>query len=579
MTEIGETKPCDMSVVVGPGPQPVSSFVPVTTPEIPDQYLLSPHAPEPRTLIDILYDTAARHPDSSALDDGEVQLTYSELISDIEESVEWLAARGIGRGDRIGIRMPSGSYALYVAILATLAAGAAYVPVDADDPDERADLVFTEAAVVAVITEAGLVRWPGSSRGWRAASPLGRDDAWIIFTSGSTGTPKGVAVTHRSAAAFVDAEARMFLQDNPIGPGDRVLAGLSVAFDASCEEMWLAWRYGACLVPAPRSLVRSGMDLGPWLVSRDITVVSTVPTLAALWPAEALEAVRLLIFGGEACPPELAERLAVEGREVWNTYGPTEATVVACAARLDGSGPVSIGMPLPGWDLAVVDQKGEPVSFGSVGELVIGGVGLARYLDPAKDAEKYAPMPTLGWDRAYRSGDLVRLEPEGLFFVGRADDQVKVGGRRIELGEVDSALVNLPGVSGGALPRCVARPAALRCWSAISRARTRRLTWRPRAPRFPRRCPPRSCRVSCSSTNCPPARRARSTATRCPGRPRARVLRKSRTSVARWAGWPGCGAMCSRRRSKGPRLTSTHSVAGRCPPRSWWPPCASDIPR
>lgn len=235
--------------------------------------------------------------------------------------------------------------------------GAAYVPVDADDPDERAELVFGEANVVGVITEAGLVRGPGSSRGWRAAEPLGRDDAWIIFTSGSTGTPKGVAVTHRSAAAFVDAEARMFLQDNPIGPGDRVLAGLSVAFDASCEEMWLAWRHGACLVPAPRSLVRSGMDLGPWLVSRDITVVSTVPTLAALWPAEALEAVRLLIFGGEACPPELAARLAVDGREVWNTYGPTEATVVACAAQLDGQGPVSIGLPLAGWDLAVVDKR------------------------------------------------------------------------------------------------------------------------------------------------------------------------------------------------------------------------------
>ncbi len=422
----------------------------MTAPEIPAQYVLSPFAPEPRTLIDILYDTAARHPDSPAIDDGEVQLTYAELISDIEDSVDWLSARGIGRGDRIGIRMPSGSYALYVAILATLATGAAYVPVDADDPDERAELVFAEAAVVAIITERGLVRGPGSSRGWRAASPLGRDDAWIIFTSGSTGTPKGVAVTHRSAAAFVDAESRMFLQDNPIGPDDRVLAGLSVAFDASCEEMWLAWRHGACLVPAPRSLVRSGMDLGPWLVSRDITVVSTVPTLAALWPAEALEAVRLLIFGGEACPPELAERLAVDGREVWNTYGPTEATVVACASRLDGVAPVSIGLPLSGWDLAVVDAKGEPVSYGEVGELVIGGVGLARYLDPDKDAEKYAPMPTLGWSRAYRSGDLVRLESGGLFFVGRADDQVKVGGRRIELGEVDSALVHLPGVSGGA---------------------------------------------------------------------------------------------------------------------------------
>jgi non-ribosomal peptide synthetase-like protein len=419
-------------------------------PDIPAQYLLSASAPEPRTLIDVLHATAALHPDAPALDDGDVQLTYAELMSDIDESVTWLAARGIGRGDRIGIRMPSGSYALYVAILAALAVGAAYVPVDADDPQERADLVFGEAQVVAIITEQGLVRGPGSSRGWRAGEPLNRDDAWIIFTSGSTGTPKGVAVTHRNAAAFVDAEARIFLQDNPIGPGDRVLAGLSVAFDASCEEMWLAWRYGACLVPAPRSLVRSGMDLGPWLVARDITVVSTVPTLAALWPAEALEAVRLLIFGGEACPPELAERLAVDGREVWNTYGPTEATVVACLAPLTGRGQVSIGLPLAGWDLAVVDKDGNPVALGEVGELVIGGVGLARYLDPEKDAEKYAPMPTLEWSRAYRSGDLVRLEHDGLYFQGRADDQVKVGGRRIELGEVDSALVNLPGVSGGA---------------------------------------------------------------------------------------------------------------------------------
>lgn len=418
--------------------------------EIPAQYLLSSLAPAPRTLIDILNDTARRFPDAPAIDDGTVQLTYAELIADVEESVAWLAARGIGRGDRIGIRMPSGSYALYVAILSVLAAGAAYVPVDADDPDERAELVFGEAGVVGVITERGLIRGVGQSRGWRAAAPLGRDDAWIIFTSGSTGTPKGVAVTHRSAAAFVDAEARMFLQDNPIGPGDRVLAGLSVAFDASCEEMWLAWRHGACLVPAPRSLVRSGMDLGPWLVSRDITVVSTVPTLAALWPAEALESVRLLIFGGEACPPELAHRLAVDGREVWNTYGPTEATVVACAAKLDGLGPVSIGLPLSGWDLAVVDRDGRPVGLGEVGELVIGGVGLARYLDPDKDREKYAAMPTLGWSRAYRSGDLVRLEADGLYFQGRADDQVKVGGRRIELGEVDTALVNVPGVSAGA---------------------------------------------------------------------------------------------------------------------------------
>jgi non-ribosomal peptide synthetase-like protein len=419
-------------------------------PAIPAHFLLSGQAPAPRTLVDVLYDTAARYPDAAAIDDGEVQLTYSEVIADIESGVGWLGERGIGRGDRVGIRMPSGHYSLYLAILTVLAVGAAYVPVDADDPEERATLVFTEAGVAGVITEEGLISGPGTSHGEGATPPRISDDAWIIFTSGSTGTPKGVAVTHRNAAALVDAEARTFLQDSPIGPDDRVLAGLSVAFDASCEEMWLAWRNGACLVPAPRSLVRSGMDLGPWLIARDITVVSTVPTLAALWPAEALEAVRLLIFGGEACPPELAERLAVDGREVWNTYGPTEATVVACGARLVGGAPVSIGLPLPGWDLVVVDSSGTPVELGEVGELVIGGVGLARYLDPEKDAEKYAPLPSLGWARAYRSGDLVRLEPDGLYFQGRADDQVKVGGRRIELGEVDSALVNIPGVSGGA---------------------------------------------------------------------------------------------------------------------------------
>jgi non-ribosomal peptide synthetase-like protein len=281
-------------------------------------------------------------------------------------------------------------------------------------------------------------------------SPTPADDAWIIFTSGSTGKPKGVAISHASAAAFVDAEARMFLQTAPLRPGDRVLAGLSVAFDASCEEMWLAWRYGACLVPAPRSLVKAGAELGRWLVERGITVVSTVPTLAALWPPEALSRVRLLIFGGEACPPELVERLAAPGREVWNTYGPTEATVVACGAPLVPGSPVRIGLPLAGWQLAVVDAAGRPVRCGETGELVIAGAGLGRYLDPAKDAEKYRPVPALGWARAYHTGDLVSSDGAGLLFVGRADDQVKLGGRRIELGEVDNALLALPHVVSAA---------------------------------------------------------------------------------------------------------------------------------
>ncbi|MFG6475068.1 Pls/PosA family non-ribosomal peptide synthetase [Microbacterium sp. P06] len=452
----------------------------------------SAEAPAPRTLIDILVEVTARHPEASAIDDGSGALSYRELLARVWQTAARLREAGVERGDRVGVRMPSGAKELYVSILGVIAAGAAYVPVDADDPEERARLVFGEARVAGVITGtgdytpaadpstgSGTGAVTGSGTGATTSSgsdgaavstlfsgsaphpstrstavvapPTVDDDAWIIFTSGSTGVPKGVAVSHRSAAAFVDAEARMFLQGAPLGPGDRVLAGLSVAFDASCEEMWLAWGHGACLVPAPRSLVRSGEDLAPWLLRQGITVVSTVPTLAAMWPGDAIENVRLLIFGGEACPPELAARLVAEGREVWNTYGPTEATVVACGALLDGSVPVRIGLPLDGWALAVVDDAGHRVAEGEIGELIIGGVGLARYLDPAKDREKYAPMPTLGWERAYRSGDLVRNDSEGLVFQGRADDQVKVGGRRIELGEVESALQDLPGIAAAAV--------------------------------------------------------------------------------------------------------------------------------
>ncbi|MFD5949863.1 Pls/PosA family non-ribosomal peptide synthetase [Streptomyces collinus] len=406
-------------------------------------------AASPRTLVDVFEASVRSYPDEPALDDGMSCLTYRALAVEVDRMRRRLATAGVGLADRVGVRAPSGTNELYIAILAVLATGAAYVPVDAEDPDERADLVFGEAGVRAVVG-AGRQITVHEAGAAPAARPGVEHDAWIIFTSGSTGKPKGVAVSHRSAAAFVDAEAALFLTEEPIGPGDRVMAGLSVAFDASCEEMWLAWRYGACLVPVPRSQVRSGADLGPWLVEQEITVVSTVPTLAALWEPETLNDVRLLIFGGEACPPELAQRLVTEGREVWNTYGPTEATVVACASLMTGQEPIRIGLPLDGWELAVVDEDGEPVPMGGSGQLVIGGVGLARYLDAEKDAEKYAPLESLGWERAYRSGDLVKAEPEGLVFLGRADEQIKLGGRRIELGEVDAALQALPGVAGAA---------------------------------------------------------------------------------------------------------------------------------
>jgi non-ribosomal peptide synthetase-like protein len=403
-----------------------------------------------RTLLDIFADTVDRHEDRVAIDAVDAALTYAQLADAADRVADELRTAGVGPGDRVGIRLPSGSSSLYVGILGVLRAGGAYVPVDGDDPAPRAEAIWESAEVCGVLRD-GLSfarRRPISERSPAGVGrePTVEDDAWIIFTSGSTGHPKGVAVSHRAAAAFVDAEARLWTVD----PEDRVLAGLSVSFDASCEEMWLAWANGAALVPAPRALTRTGIDLGPWLAEHGATVISTVPTLAAMWDDDVLDRVRLVILGGEPCPPELAWRLAA-GREVWNTYGPTEATVVSTAARVHPGVPVTIGWPLAGWQVAVVDDAGEPVTLGETGELIIGGAGLARYLDPLLDGERYAALPALGWERAYRSGDLVRETVHGLDFVGRRDQQVKLAGRRLELGEVEAQLRAVKGVRAAAV--------------------------------------------------------------------------------------------------------------------------------
>ena len=360
----------------------------------------------------------------------------------------------------------------------------------------------------------------------------------------------------------------MFLQEEPLGVGDRVMAGLSVAFDASCEEMWLAWRYGGCLVPAPRALVRSGVDVGPWLVANAVTVVSTVPTLVALWPTESLARVRLLIMGGEACPPELVTRLLAPGREVWNTYGPTEATVVACGTELTGDGPVRIGLPLDGWDLAVVD-----------GVRPARRAGRHRRADHRRRRPGPLPRPGPGRREVRRDADPGlgarlsqrrpgRLRPRGaaLRRPRRRPGQARWAPHRARR---DRQRPARPARRRGRGRRRTAvrrrQPAARR----LRRGRTRRSTRRPPSSGSATTCPPRSCPGSWSWTTCRPARPGRSTGTPCRGRCPPPVPRRPRRSRAPRRGSRSSGSTCSAPRSRSrPTTSSTSAVAASPPPRS-----------
>jgi non-ribosomal peptide synthetase-like protein len=273
------------------------------------------------------------------------------------------------------------------------------------------------------------------------------DLCYVIYTSGTTGKPKGVEIEHRSACHFVRAEAKLF----QVQPSDRVYQGFSLAFDASVEEVWLAFFAGAALVVGTREMVRSGSALSGMLADSGVTVLSCVPTLLAMMD-EDIPTVRLLILGGEVCPPDLVKRWWRPGRRVFNTYGPTEATVIATCTECRPGSPITIGQPVPNYLACVLDEQLRPVPAGVAGELCLGGIGLARgYLgQPELTREKFISFQPDGEParRLYRTGDLVRWAPDGsgLEFLGRIDTQVKIRGFRVELAEIEAALLQCPGV-------------------------------------------------------------------------------------------------------------------------------------
>ncbi|HKH46574.1 MAG TPA: amino acid adenylation domain-containing protein, partial [Thermoanaerobaculia bacterium] len=396
----------------------------------------------------LVEEQAARTPEAVALESGGVRLTYAELVERASREAHRLREQGIGPGAIVALaaeRTPE----LIVRMLAVLQAGAAYLPVDPGYPQERREYMVADSGAVSFESL-------GSLRSF--ASP--EAPAYLIYTSGSTGRPKGVVVHHRAIAAFVRAAREAYA----LTPNDRVLQFTSISFDTSAEEIWPALASGATLVLRPDDMAASIPHFLRELERLGITVLD-LPTafwheLVAGMEAENLSlprGLRLVILGGEEA---LADRLSLWLRRVGpsvrlvNTYGPTEATVVATRRELTDLAPgglVPIGRPIPGARAYVLDRCGEPVPPGVRGELWIGGAGVARgYLGrPDLTAERFAPDPFAGETgaRLYRTGDLAVLRPDGdLVFAGRADRQLKIRGYRIEPGEIEAALRLHPAV-------------------------------------------------------------------------------------------------------------------------------------
>ena len=414
---------------------------------------------------------AATAPGAVAVVFGEDRITYAELDHRSEALSRLLSGRGIGPGCCAGLLLPRG-VSVYVGLLAILKTGAAYVPLDPDYPPDRVEYILSDCSASVLLTTSELAAkatgFPGAIVCVDAGLPQNllavaevpekpstqprpEDLCYIIYTSGTTGRPKGVQIEHRSACHFVQAESELF----EIRPADRVFQGFSIAFDASVEEIWLAWAAGATLVGATAERVRSGAALSQHLSDAGVTVLSCVPTLLAMLEDD-VPSLRLLILGGETCPPELVRRWCKSGRRVVNTYGPTEATVVATCAECDPQRPVTIGRPLPGYVALVLNDLLQPVANGDAGELVLGGVGIARgYLGlPKLTAEKFITLDLDGsWSgRFYRTGDRARWSPGGeLEFLGRMDTQVKIRGFRVELSEIEAVLLECAAVRNAAV--------------------------------------------------------------------------------------------------------------------------------
>lgn len=401
-------------------------------------------------------------PDAVAVTAPDGQVTYRELRRRAEDLAGVLRGHGVGPETPVGLCLER-TTGMLVAVLAVWAAGGAYVPLDPAFPAERLRMMREDAGIGLVLTQEGvdpalldgapavLTLSPGGRPLTGAAAPSGPVEfpdgeslAYLMFTSGSTGRPKGVGVPHRAVANLLES----FAEQLPIGPEDRWLAVTTLSFDISVLELLLPLYTGGRVVIAAGGEASDGWALRERAAAEDVTIMQATPAgwRVLLESGGVPATIRTRLCGGEALPRDLADALLADGAEVWNVYGPTETTVWSTAGRVrPGPGPVDLGSAIGRTSLHLLDEDGTPVADGEVGELYIGGAGVARGYHglPGQTAARFLPDPHAGTPgaRMYATGDLARITPTGrLEYLGRADQQVKVNGFRIELGEIETTL-------------------------------------------------------------------------------------------------------------------------------------------
>ncbi|MFD7840643.1 amino acid adenylation domain-containing protein, partial [Streptomyces sp. NPDC059761] len=419
---------------------------------------------------------AAASPGHTAVVSGEDSLTYAELDAQANQLAHYLRNSGAGPETLVAVCMRRGTD-LMVTLLGIWKAGAAYVPLDPDHPRQRIAHVLDGTGAELVITDAhsaqavagfrartvvlDAVRPQIASQSRNAPRPTAgpQNAAYVLYTSGTTGGPKGVVVGHAGVANL----NRWMAETHGLTTGDRVLQKTTLTFDASCWELFAPLTSGATVVMAPEGVERDPAALVRAVADEAITVLQVVPSVLRLLAEEPAwdecTALRLVLSGGEPLHAELVQRLrARTDVEVWNSYGPTECTVNATEHRFDPAqptGPVPIGRPIHHTQALVLDPSGIPVPIGVVGELHLGGVGVARgYLGrPGLTADRFVPDPYgRPGARVYRTGDLVRWRADGtLEYVDRTDHQVKVNGVRIEPAEIEAALAAHPDIRAAAV--------------------------------------------------------------------------------------------------------------------------------